>query len=219
MDPDRAGEKAARNEEALEERISLADQRQGSVLSALREAGARSVIDLGCGEGKLLRLLLADPQFERLAGVDVSPRTLEFASRRLRMETLPPLKRQRIELFQGSLTYRDKRFSGYDAACLIEVIEHLDPSRLVALERVVFEFARPAHAIVTTPNVEYNALFENLPAGRFRHGDHRFEWTRSEFQTWAEGVAERNGYRVRFLPVGPVHEKLGAPTQMGVFSR
>jgi hypothetical protein len=115
--------------------------------------------------------------------------------------------------------YRDRRLSGYDAATLIEVIEHLDPPRLAALERVVFENAQPGTVVVTTPNAEYNVKFESLPPGRFRHKDHRFEWTRAQFAQWANATAARFGYGVRFLPVGPEDPAIGAPTQMGVFSK
>jgi len=108
---------------------------------------------------------------------------------------------------------------GFDAAAVVEVIEHLDPPRLSAFERVLFEFAKPRTIVLTTPNREFNVTWETLPAGKLRHPDHRFEWTRQEFQTWATGVAARFGYAVRFLPVGPVHAELGAPTQMGVFQR
>jgi 3' terminal RNA ribose 2'-O-methyltransferase Hen1 len=118
----------------------------------------------------------------------------------------------------GSLTYRDRRLAGYDAAAVVEVIEHLDPPRLSAFERVLFEFARPRTVVLTTPNAEYNVKFETLPAGHFRHRDHRFEWTRAQFRAWAEGVAGRFGYAVRFLPVGPEDPAVGAPTQMGVFT-
>jgi 3' terminal RNA ribose 2'-O-methyltransferase Hen1 len=120
---------------------------------------------------------------------------------------------------QGSLMYRDKRLQGFDAAAVIEVIEHLDPHRLAAFERVLFEFARPKDVVVTTPNAEYNSLFPTLPAGKLRHRDHRFEWTREEFRSWAERVAVQHGYTLRFQPVGLVDETLGAPTQMVVFSR
>ena len=132
---------------------------------------------------------------------------------------MPERQRQRIELIQGSLTYRDSRLAGFDAACLIEVIEHLDLSRLGALERVVFEFARPRVVVVTTPNQEYNQLFPTMPADKLRHKDHRFEWTRSEFAEWCEGLARRNEYRVRYLPVGAEDPEHGPPTQMGVFTR
>jgi 3' terminal RNA ribose 2'-O-methyltransferase Hen1 len=216
---DEAEEQHTREEEAVEERISLHEQRHGAVLAALRAAGARSVLDLGTGEGRLLSSLLADRSFERITGMDVSHRSLERAARRLKLDRLPPMQRQRIELIHGSLTYRDRRLEGYDAATVVEVIEHLDPSRVTAFERVLFEFARPATVVLTTPNVEYNAVWESLPAGSMRHRDHRFEWTREQFRQWAEGVGTRFGYTVRFLPIGPEHPEYGPPSQMGVFSR
>ena len=174
-------------------------------------------MDLGCGEGKLLKQLLEEKQLEKIVGMDVSIRSLEIASRRLRLERLTERQRSRIELIHGSLIYRDKRLNGYDAAIVVEVIEHLDPDRLVALERVIFEFARPKTVVVTTPNQEYNSVWESLPSGAFRHADHRFEWNRSQFGTWSESICNRYGYRVRLLPVGPVDTDRGSPTQMGVF--
>ncbi|MEX2670761.1 MAG: 3' terminal RNA ribose 2'-O-methyltransferase Hen1 [Phycisphaeraceae bacterium] len=218
-DPDAAAESHAQEEEAIEQPMSLNEQRHAAVIGALKGAGVRRVLDLGCAQGTLLRRLLDEPQFEQVVGVDVSLRALEVAEDRLKLSRLPELKRQRIQLMHGSLIYRDARLAGFDAACLVEVIEHFDASRLAALERSVFAFARPGLVIVTTPNVEYNVRFENLPAGTLRHRDHRFEWTRRQFRQWAERVAERFGYSVRFLPVGPVDEEVGAPTQMGVFER
>lgn len=212
-------ESAAIPEDSLERPLSLNEQRHGTVLAALRGSGARRVLDLGCGEGKLLRSLLADRQFEQIAGLDVSFRSLEIAKARLKLERLPPAQAKRLQLLHGSLMYRDRRLEGFDAAALVEVIEHLDPPRLAALERVVFECARPKCVVVTTPNREYNVLWDTLPAGALRHGDHRFEWTRAEFQDWSQQVAGRFGYTVRFVPIGPVDEDLGPPTQMGVFDR
>jgi 3' terminal RNA ribose 2'-O-methyltransferase Hen1 len=206
-------------EGALERPLSLNEQRLATVLGALRASGATSVVDLGCGEGRLLRLLLDDSQFARLVGMDVSWRTLEMAMDRLRLDRLPPKQRERIELLHGSLLYRDARLAGFDAAAVVEVIEHLDPPRLAAFERVVFEHARPGTVVITTPNAEYNVRWESLPAGKFRHRDHRFEWTRAEFEEWARRVGERAGYAVRFGPVGPVDPEVGSPTQMGIFTR
>ena len=206
-------------EETLEKKIRLSDQRLGAVVTALREAGAGRVLDLGCGEGRLLRELLGDRSFGEIVGMDVSHRALEVAGARLRLDEMPENQQRRIRLIQGSLTYRDERLSGFDAAAVVEVVEHLDPYRLAAFERVLFEFARPRTVVLTTPNAEYNARFEALPAGEYRHADHRFEWSREEFRAWAGGVAGRHGYRVRYAPVGGEDPELGPPTQMGVFDR
>ena len=205
-------------EQALESPISLHEQRLATVLATLKEAGAKRVVDLGCGEGRLLKLLLDDRQFEKVVGMDVSYRALERAMDRLQLDRLPPKQRERIELVHGSLMYRDKRLEGFDAAAVVEVIEHLDPPRLAAFERAVFEFARPLTVAITTPNADYNVKWPSLPAGKFRHPDHRFEWTRAEFEAWAMTVVERFGYMVNFAPVGPVDAHVGSPTQMAVFS-
>ncbi|MGD0548458.1 MAG: 3' terminal RNA ribose 2'-O-methyltransferase Hen1 [Terracidiphilus sp.] len=218
-DPEAEQEKKAEQEEAIEKPIALNQLRLDSVLQAITESGATRVIDLGCGEGRLLRELLKQKQFQEIAGMDVSHRSLEIASERLHMDTMPPKQKERIRLFQGSLIYKDKRLAGFEAATVVEVIEHLDPPRLAAFERVVFEHAKPNTIILTTPNMEYNVRFEALPAGQFRHKDHRFEWTREQFQSWAEGLAQRYGYTVAFSPIGNEDAEVGAPTQMGVFTK
>lgn len=210
--------KAESAEEVLEKPLSLNERRYREVISVLREARAKRVVDVGCGEGKLLRHLLEINVFEEIVGLDVSHRALEIASERLKMERMPDNQRERIKLLHGSLTYRDRRLEGFDAATVVEVIEHLDAARLVAFERVLFEFARPAVVVVTTPNAEYNVKFETLPAGEFRHADHRFEWTRAQFQQWADRIAAEFGYAVNFKPVGDEDAALGAPTQMAVFT-
>lgn len=202
-----------------ERKPRLHDQRLGAVLAILRAERTRRVLDLGCGEGRLLRLLLKDPLFERILGMDVSIRSLEIARDRLRMDRMPEAKRARIQLVHGSLMYRDERLAGFDGAAVVEVIEHLDPPRLAAFERVLFEHANPSVVALTTPNREYNVRFEGMPEGALRHRDHRFEWTREEFTTWSNRIAERFGYDVRFLPVGPEDPEVGAPSQLGVFTR
>jgi 3' terminal RNA ribose 2'-O-methyltransferase Hen1 len=196
----------------------LAVQRQESVLAALRAAGAHRVLDLGCGPGALLRLLMADPSFTEIVGLDVSTRALQIAERRLKLDRLPPHARERVQLRQSALTYADPSLAGYDAAVLMEVIEHVDEERLPALENAVFAVAKPRTVVVTTPNSEYNVRFETLDAGTFRHTDHRFEWTRAQFGAWASAVAERYGYAVRQLPVGPEDAQVGPPTQLAVFT-
>jgi 3' terminal RNA ribose 2'-O-methyltransferase Hen1 len=214
---DEDAEERAAEEEAVEEPLRLNEKRHGAVVAALRASGAKRVLDLGCGSGKLLRALLEESSFERIVGVDISYAALEIAQRRLRLDRLAPRQRERLELFQTALTYRDRRLAGFDAAAVVEVIEHLDAPRLRSFEQVVFGHAKPGMVVVTTPNREYNAKFEGLPAGKFRHRDHRFEWTRSEFKAWAGRVAAEHDYSVRFLPIGPEDQELGAPTQMAVF--
>lgn len=204
-------------ETQAEEKINLHDLRLETVHNVLKEQGARRVLDLGCGEGRLLKRLMSDAFFTQVTGMDVSIRALEIAARRLHLETLSETQRAKIQLLHGSLIYRDARLEGYDAAAVVEVIEHLDEARLAAFKRVLWEFARPPLIVLTTPNREYNSQWTTLPAGQFRHKDHRFEWTRAEFQNWAQGVATQFGYNVELCPVGSEVEGIGAPSQMGIF--
>ncbi|MEM9445291.1 MAG: 3' terminal RNA ribose 2'-O-methyltransferase Hen1 [Verrucomicrobiota bacterium] len=210
-------QESAQEESHFEDKISLNEQRIGAVVSALKSFNAKRVLDLGCGEGQLIKHLLKEKEFNEIVGMDVSHQSLERASDRLKIDRMPDKQKERIRLIQGSLMYRDKRLSGFDAAAVVEVIEHLDTPRLKAFERVLFEYACPQSVVMTTPNSEYNVKFEKLPAGQFRHRDHRFEWTRKEFQVWSNDVADRYKYQVRFLPVGPVDDEFGAPTQMAIF--
>lgn len=193
-------------------------QRADAVLKALKDVAAHRVIDMGCGSGALLARLQTDRAFSRIVGVDVSVRSLEQAARRLRLQEASDAERERIELLHGSVVYRDERLSGYDAMVLMEVIEHVDASRLDALEDAVFA-ASAASVIITTPNVEYNTLYPALAEGEARHDDHRFEWTRAQFQQWAEAVAARRGYSVEFRPVGPEDHQYGSPTQLALFRK
>jgi 3' terminal RNA ribose 2'-O-methyltransferase Hen1 len=219
--PEEAEQAQARDsaEEAIEKPIRLNDERMERVVETLKGLGASSVLDLGCGEGRLLRFLLKERAFTRIVGVEVAPRVLAAAGDRLRLERMPDLQRKRIELLQGSLVYRDERLKGFDAAAIVEVIEHIEAERLPAFEQALFGHARPGAAVVTTPNREYNRLFPGMAEGALRHGDHRFEWTRSEFEHWARSVAGAHGYEVRFEGIGPADAELGAPTQMGIFTR
>jgi 3' terminal RNA ribose 2'-O-methyltransferase Hen1 len=199
--------------------VPLAQQRHGAVIAALHSSGARRIADLGCGDGALLLKLVGDSAFGHVIGADVSARALDVAARRLKLDRMTDRQLERITLLQSALTYRDDRLTGLDAAVLMEVIEHVDLPRLPALERTVFGDAAPTTVIVTTPNVEHNVRFETLSAGSLRHRDHRFEWTREEFQDWAAHVAATYSYGVRFLPVGADDPEVGPPTQMAVFTK
>lgn len=220
MDDGESGATSEETEDAdVKKQPTLNAQRLDAVVEALKASGAHTVIDMGCGEGNLLALLLQQREFTQIAGTDVSFSVLERAKARLKLDKMPETQKNRLTLFQSSLTYRDSRFSGHDAAAVVEVIEHLDAGRLAALERVVFGETQPKTVLVTTPNIEYNKNFETLPAGKLRHGDHRFEWTRDEFAAWGNRVAGKYGYTVEYGDIGDASEADGAPTQMGVFSK
>jgi len=203
---------------AVKPKQGLHETRLQQVCEELLSTPVKSVVDLGCGEGKLLKLLLPHQQLTHITGMDVASQRLEIAYRRLKIDRLPDNQRKRIRLIQGSLTYRDRRIEGFEAAALVEVIEHLDPDRLKALEKCVFAYARPAKVVVTTPNKEWNVTFTE-DATQMRHTDHRFEWTRAEFQQWCEMVGNAYGYTYVIKPLGDEVEEIGAPTQMAVFTR
>lgn len=196
-------------------RSELNEQRMAAVLAALRASSARSVLDLGCGGGDLLLRLAAEPRFERIIGLDLSAAALSQARRRFPSEAGEGAAR--VALLQGSFLEADPRLAGFEAAALVETIEHIEPDRLSALERAVFARTRPGTLVVTTPNQEYNLLYD-MGRRRFRHPDHRFEWPRHRFRDWAEGAAARNGYRVAFAGIGAEHPRLGCATQMAVFT-
>ncbi|HMN99234.1 MAG TPA: 3' terminal RNA ribose 2'-O-methyltransferase Hen1 [Miltoncostaeaceae bacterium] len=215
---DEAAGRAEADEEAGEAPVRPSEARLGAVLAVLRGSGARRVLALGCGPGKLLAGLIAERQFTEIVGADVSHQALQTAARRLRLDRMPSAQRGRVHLMQTALTYRDRRLAGFDAAAVVEVIEHLDPVRLAGFTRVLFGATRPRTVVVTTPNREYNVLFDGMAPGAMRHRDHRFEWTRDEFRAWSGGAAAVHGYEVRHVPVGPEDAQLGAPTQMAVFT-
>lgn len=199
--------------------VPLIRSRKDAVLQALRDAAAARVVDLACGSGSLLVELLADHRFSDILGADVSARELERAASRLQLDRMADRSRSRITLIQSSLTYRDPRISGFDAAVLMEVIEHLDPERLPALERNVFAHARPAIVVVTTPNAEFNVRYDTLPKAEFRHSDHRFEWNRAQFSDWVSRVGSQYGYEVEVRSVGEPDPEVGSPTQLALFRR
>ncbi|NUR98119.1 MAG: 3' terminal RNA ribose 2'-O-methyltransferase Hen1, partial [Kribbellaceae bacterium] len=204
-------------EEPPEGSVSLAVERRTTVAGVLRELGARRIADIGCGEGALVAELLKDPMIGELIATDVSTRALISAKRRLHYDELPDRQRDRLTFLQSSVTYADNRLAGLDTVVLMEVIEHVDPPRLRALADSVFRAAHPAAVVMTTPNSEYNIRFPSLPAGNYRHPDHRFEWTREEFRTWSAQVADRYGYQVEFRPVGSDDPEVGPPTHLALF--
>jgi small RNA 2'-O-methyltransferase len=190
----------------------LHEERLEAVLEVLREHGSSSVLDLGCGSGALLLRLAADPRFRRIVGVDASIQALGVAERALGAGM------ERVSLVHGSFLDPRPELAGFDAAVLVEALEHVEPEHLSRLEAVVFGGMRPERVVLTTPNREYNVRY-GLAEGELRHADHRFEWDRGRFRAWADGVAARNGYGARVVDVGRADPLLGSPTQMAVFRR
>lgn len=197
---------------------TLHEKRIKIVADKITQSGAVNVLDLGCGEGKLIRQLIKQKQFTQIVGMDVSYNQLIKAKERLHFDEMSPKQKERINFFQGSLTYKDKRLEGFDAAAVVEVIEHLDLNRLKAFERVLFEFAKPKTIVLTTPNKEFNIMWEKLDVDEMRHDDHRFEWTRKEFAEWANKIGQMYHYQVELLPIGEEVENAGAPSQMAIFT-
>ena len=192
----------------------LHEQRLITVMQSLLDSRAKSILDLGCGRGELLAKLADEEQFKKIVAVDVSIDALSAAENNLGPQLAG--EGDRIALLQGSFAEKDSRLVGFDAAVLLESIEHIEPDRLSMVERAVFGCYRPGTVLITTPNEEYNVLY-NKPKGQTRHPDHRFEWPREKFEAWASGVANRNGYRVAFAGIGSAHPTLGCSTQMAQF--
>jgi 3' terminal RNA ribose 2'-O-methyltransferase Hen1 len=215
--PEAAESRRSPREEELERPLRLQDRRIAAVVEALRGSGAASIADVGCGEGDLLLALVREAQVNRIVGTDVSVRELERAKSRLDRTNMLTSKRSNIELFQSSALYADRRLQDLDAITLLEVIEHIDEPRLDSLERVIFGFARPRVVVVSTPNSEYNVRFPNLAEGEYRHPDHRFEWTRAQFESWCTSIKERFGYQPTLGTIGDNDLAVGSPTQMAVF--
>jgi len=217
LEPEAAQALLEEPEESAETKLSLNQARLQSVLDEVIASGARTVIDMGCGEGNLTRMLIREKQLQKVAATDVSSTVLEWAKEKLKVDRMHETLQEKLTLFQSSLTYRDKRFEGFDCACVVEVIEHMDPPRMDAFARVLFGYSKPKTVVLTTPNIEYNVNYEFIKGSSLRHGDHRFEWNREQFATWAQSVCEKYNYRATIKEIGELDGENGAPTQMGVF--
>lgn len=193
----------------------LHQERLKAVVQQLLNTGATRVVDLGCGQGELLQYLCAHEQFERLAGIDIDERALAVARFALDLDLF--CTNERLEVRYGSFEELDPDLTDFDAAVMLETIEHIDPCRLSRVERTVFGGMRPHNVLITTPNEEFNVLHGMSP-GQRRHPGHRFEWTRTQFRQWSSGVAERSGYTVTFADLGPVDALRGSSTQMARFT-
>lgn len=200
-------------------KVRLHELRLLAAKDALKESGAQKVLDLGCGEGKLIRHLMKETQFTQITGLDVTYQSLLRAKERLYFDHLSPKIKERIQLLHGSLMYKDERLLKHDAAALVEVIEHIELDRLDTFEKIVFDYLQLKTIIISTPNAEYNAVYEFLEDGNYRHDDHRFEWTRAEFKQWCNSIAETYNYEYIISFIGDENEEHGTPSQMAIFNK
>ncbi|XP_032380889.1 small RNA 2'-O-methyltransferase isoform X2 [Etheostoma spectabile] len=200
-------------------------QRHQFVIDFVKRNKPKKVVDLGCSECNLLQKLKFHREIELLVGVDINGANIKKKMHGLApMSTdylQPSFDQLRIELYQGSVTQEDARLRGFDLVTSIELIEHLPLADVERFSKVVFGYMTPVAVIVSTPNFEFNHLFHQ-PAG-FRHSDHKFEWTRAEFKSWALKVCLEYGYAVEFTGVGQAppgqQERVGFCSQIGVFRR
>lgn len=191
------------------------EERLNAAFAVVERSGARSVLDLGCGDGDLFVRLAHAPAVTRLVGVDICATSLARLRHRL---SVIPASAARIELRNGSMTQAHPALSGFDCAMLIETIEHIDPSQLTQLECAVFGKMQPRSVVITTPNAEFNTLL-GVPAHRFRHPGHRFEWRRAQFRKWGDRVGTSFGYDVMYSDIAGCHPDLGGASQMAVFEQ
>lgn len=215
--PGDSPQEAILQSDSMMERITaLHEIRLDRVLQWLRASGARRVLDLGCGSGMLLHRLATEEQLEQIVGLENCPRSLAKARQLLADHPREPFPQ--LLLINGSYTEPQPTLADYDAAVMVETIEHIEPGQLSAVERTVFGQMRPRILYLTTPNREYNPLYGLYP-DELRDPDHKFEWNRARFAQWAQGVARRNRYRVTLGGIGEEDHEFGPPTQTACFSR
>ncbi|XP_013405199.1 small RNA 2'-O-methyltransferase-like [Lingula anatina] len=221
--PSEAGDGEKRAEGSLFD-PPLYRQRYLAVAEILRNRDIKKVLDIGCAECKFLRHLKNSvPSLESIAGLDIDRALLE-QNRYIMKPCLrdyvhkrpTPLK---TSLFCGSIGAYDSRLLEFEAMILIEVIEHLESDTLERSTEVIFNQVKPALVVMTTPNAEFNVLFPDFSG--MRHWDHKFEWTRQEFNSWCLNLARLHGYTVEFGGVGepPEGTDVGFCSQLAIFER
>ena len=198
-------------------------QRRSLANTILTDFKSNSIIDLGTGEGALIDILLNCPQFSTINAIDSDLLCVEKTYNLIKFKSSKPACKSCVNLFHGNLALQDSRFVGFDALVCLEVIEHLQPIELAQFPETIFGFNKPKIAIISTPNAEFNLHFPDLQYNtikKFRHFDHKFEWTRLEFKNWCENIATVYGYYLFFTGCGRVAETfdlLGYCTQMCLF--
>ncbi|XP_064188156.1 small RNA 2'-O-methyltransferase isoform X1 [Anguilla rostrata] len=202
----------------------LYKQRYQFVVEFVKRHKPKKVVDLGCADCSLLRKLKFHRDIELLVGVDIDSSVIKhkmYALAPFPSEYLKPADQPlTIELYQGSVTEKELRTKGFDLVTCIELIEHLPLAEVERFSEVLFGYMSPAAVIVSTPNADFNPLLPGCSG--FRHIDHKFEWTKTDFQNWALEVCRLYGYVVEFTGVGKApsnDESIGFCSQIGVFRK
>ncbi|KAM3915201.1 small RNA 2'-O-methyltransferase [Leptodactylus fuscus] len=210
--------------EPIRFRPPLYEQRYEFVKTYINTHKPKKVADLGCSECSLLHKLTFWDCIEELVGVDIDEDILKrkgYTLSPLPIYYLEPLERSlTVTLYHGSVSEKDPALLGFDLITCIELIEHLETEDLEKFQDVLFGFMAPNAAVISTPNVEFNVLLSENP--RFRHPDHKFEWNRKEFQSWALNISRQYNYTVEFTGVGqaePESKDVGYCSQIGIFRK
>ncbi|XP_065664319.1 small RNA 2'-O-methyltransferase [Hydra vulgaris] len=200
----------------------LFKQRYEAVAQIINKMQAKSVLDIGCSDGKFLTYMKEKcTSVEKIIGVDIDRSLLESNTYFLQPKPFEYIVKRavplNISLFCGSITQSDVRFHHVDLISCIEVIEHLYDDVLSMVPYNIFGILKPKAVVMTTPNAEYNQLFKGFSG--LRHNDHKFEWTRNQFQQWCMRIERTYGYVVEFDGVGapPADSKVGYCSQIAVF--
>jgi len=218
--------------------LAVWEERRNRVINILKEHHCHHILDLGCGEGRLFQAMKFMPEFRRLVGLDIDIAEIWKSFERVGPMTYhifredPPEEPLEVAIFCGDLTkpFPTLQKENCDAITMVEVIEHLPADALENLPFVLFGFYRPRVIVISTPNREYNKCIKGFDLNTFRHHDHKFEWTREEFQNWCEvQISNYEGYEVSYQTVGRLHSAAeedffsvkdhGRCTQIAVFKR
>jgi len=183
--------------------------------------------DFGCAEGGFVTRLKKLPYLTTLYAVDISDSSLDECQERAAPIPWDIIFGRFVSLelsvVKADITKNDPLFQNLDAITCIELIEHLPAEQLKCFPATVFGFFKPRIVIISTPNREFNVLFPTLKDGRFRHWDHKFEWTRDQFQPWCHDICKSYGYTVEFSGVGQTSDQtthhVGFCTQIAIFTQ